>query len=402
MMGTNDIRLPIMARMLWTDKRFKVLLGGRASGKSHTVARYLILRAMMKKERILCVREFQASIRDSVHRLLSDIIQLYNLEPWFWINQYNIRCANGSEFIFAGLANASIDSIKSYEGVSLVWAEEAQRISQRSLDILIPTIRLPGSEIIFTYNPENDTDPVHKRFVVVKDPNAVVSLVNYYDNPWFPEVMRREMEHCRAVDYEKYQHVWLGHVRRFSEAQVFKGRYVVEDFDSSNVDAFYYGADWGFAKDPTVLIRCFVRNGELYIDNEAYGYEVDLSRIPALFRSIPGANKNLIEADNSRPETIAFLKSPENGGFNIRGADKWSGSIEDGIEFIRQFKRIVIHPRCKNTIYEFGAYSFKVDRLSGNVLPIIAPGADHCIDSIRYALNRMIKRKVTIYDAGVM
>lgn len=394
----RDIDLPERLSFLWEPKRFKVAYGGRGSAKSWSAAQYCILRAMMKRERILCVREFQSSIRDSVHKLISDIIEAYRLERWFSITQYSIRCINGSEFLFAGLANNSVESIKSYEGMTLVWIEEAQRLSQRSLDILIPTIRLPGSEFVITYNPENEDDPVHKRFVVDGDPEAIAVQVNWYDNPWFPDVLRIEMDRCKAVDYEKYQHVWLGQTRRWSDSQVFKGKFVVEDFSSEGVENFLFGADWGFAKDPTTLNRTFIRDGDLFVDQESYGYGVELCHIPALFRKIPGADRYRIEADNSRPETIAYLKRPEIGPFNIYAAPKWPGSVEDGIEFMRQFRRIVIHPRCKNTIYEFGAYSFKIDKITGAILPIVVDAHNHCIDAIRYSLSRHIKRKTTIYD----
>jgi phage terminase large subunit len=251
-------------------------------------------------------------------------------------------------------------------------------------------------------NPENETDPVYQRFIANSDPEAVAQMVNWYDNPWFPDVLRREMDHCRAVDMEKYNHVWLGQTRRCSEAQIFRGKYVVEPFESEGVEAFYYGADWGFAKDPTTLVRCFIRDGDLFVDYEAYGYGIELSNTAALFRSVPDSDRYRIDADCSRPETIAFLREPQNGHFDIHGAKKWSGSVEDGIEFLRSFRRIVIHPRCKNTIYEFGAYSFKVDKLTGNVLPIVAPGNDQCVDSIRYALVRLITRRTSIYDSGVL
>jgi phage terminase large subunit len=146
----------------------------------------------------------------------------------------------------------------------------------------------------------------------------------------------------------------------------------------------------------------FIRDGDLFIDHESYGYGIELSNTAALFRSVPDSDRYRIEADCSRPETIAFLREPQNGHFDIHGAKKWPGSVEDGIEFMRSFRRIVIHPRCKNTIYEFGAYSFKVDKLTGNVLPIVAPGNDHCVDSIRYALVRLITRRTSIYDSGVL
>jgi phage terminase large subunit len=144
-------------------------------------------------------------------------------------------------------------------------------------------------------------------------------------------------------------------------------------------------------------VRCFARDGDLYIEHEAYGHGIELTDLAAFFRKVPGAERWKIWADSARPETISFMR---NQGWNIEAAPKWSGSVEDGIEFMRSFRRIVIHPRCKNVINEFNTYSYKVDKKTEEILPIVMDEKNHTIDAIRYSLSNLIKRKVTIYDPG--
>jgi phage terminase large subunit len=378
--------------------RYKVFYGGRGSGKSWAAAQFLLYKSLERPCRILCTREYQSSISDSVHKLLADSISALKLDYFFEITRNQIRSVNGSEFIFSGLAQ-HVESIKSYEGIDFCWCEEAERISERSWDVLIPTIRKPASEIIITFNPQFKTDPTYKRFIESPPPNAIIVKVNFDQNPYFPETLRQEMIYCRETDYDKYNHIWAGETRSFSDAQIFKGKYVVQEFSSDGVENFRFGADWGFAKDPTVLIRCFVRDQDLYIDHEAVGHGIDIDKIPELFRSIPGTDKYKIWADAARPETISYISQ---NGFHIEGAPKWPGSVEDGIAFIRSFRQIIIHPRCKNTIYEMGAYSYKIDKQTQEVLPIVVDAKNHCVDSIRYGLSPLITKKTTIFDSNVV
>jgi phage terminase large subunit len=396
-----NINVPKVFKRIIEPMRYKVFYGGRGSSKSWTVARYLIACALAKRERILCTREFQNSIQESVHHLLEDQIYTLGLNGLFTIRESYITTHTGSDFIFKGLAKG-IDGIKSTEGITKVWVEEAERISKRSLDILIPTIREMDSELIFTFNPQFKDDPIYQKFIVNPPDNAIVQKVNWRDTPHFPEVLKKEMEHCKATDYEKYLWIWEGNPRTISDAQIFKGKFVVEDFSSEGVENFRLGADFGFGPDPSTLVRNFIRDGNLYIDYEAYGHGIELRHLQAIYRKIPLVNKYMIEAENARPETIAFLKLTENGGFRIEAADKWPESVEEGIEFLRSFNKIVIHPRCKNTIFEFGAYSYKTDKITEEILPIPVDKHNHIIDSIRYSLCKLIKRRSTIYDKGVV
>jgi len=396
-----NINVPKIFKRIIEPMRYKVFYGGRGSEKSWTVARYLIACSLARRERILCTREFQNSIQESVHHLLEDQIYNLGLSSLFTIRESYITSHTGSDFIFKGLAKG-IDGIKSTEGITKVWVEEAERISQRSLDILVPTIREKDSELFFTFNPQFIHDPIYQRFIVKPPPNAIVQKVNWKDAPHFPEVLRLEMEHCKAVDYEKYMWIWEGNPRTISDAQIFKGKFVVEDFSSDGVENFRFGADFGFAKDPACLVRCFIRDGNLYVDYEAFGYGIELKDLAALYHKIPLVKKYQIWADSSRPETIAFLKLPENGGFRIAAADKWPNSVEEGIAFLRSFNKIVFHPRCTNGIFEAGSYSYKTDRLTDEVLPIPIDKNNHIFDSLRYSLFSFIKRRVTIFDSGVI
>lgn len=278
--------------------------------------------------------------------------------------------------------------IKSLEGIDRCWVEEAQSVSSNSWDLLIPTIRKQDSEIWLSFNPCSPDDETYKRFVVTPPSSSVVVKVGWQDNPWLPDTLREEMEYCRRIDADAYAHIWGGEPRTISDAQVFKGRYIVESFETPENVRFFHGADWGFAKDPTCLIRAFAQHDRLYIDAEAYGIGVEMDEIARLFDSIDTARKWPIKADSARPETISHVRRK---GFNIASAKKWSGSVEDGISILKGFEKIVIHPRCKHVADEFRLYSYKIDRNTNDVLPILVDAHNHTIDALRYALDGYIK-----------
>ena len=266
--------------------------------------------------------------------------------------------------------------------------EEAQSVSEESWAVLIPTIRQANSEIWMTFNPMDDDDPTYRKFVLTPPPNTVVKKVSWRDNPHFPKVLRDEMEYLQRVDYDAYLHVWEGEPRTISDAVVFKGKFTVEPFDTPADARFYFGADWGFSQDPTTLIRAFVKDRTLYIDHEAYGIGVDIDKTPALFDTVPESRKWQIYADSARPETISYMRR---AGFNISAAEKWSGSVEDGIAFLRSFERIVIHERCKHAAEEARLYKYKVDTRTGEVLPVIVDAHNHVIDALRYAISKLVR-----------
>lgn len=388
--ASAQIVIPKVFKEWLAPARYKIGYGGRGAGKSMSIAILLVLASLQKKLRILCCREFQSNIGQSVYQLLKDIIRNYELEKYFKISKTEILCTlTGSQFLFKGLHHNPYE-IKSLEGVDICWVEEGQSVSKQSWDILIPTIRKDGSEIWVSFNPDLETDETYKRFVVNKPDNALLQKINFDSNPFFPEVLREEMEHCKRVDHEAYLNIWLGECRKYSDAQIFKGKFEVCDFKTPNNVKFLFGADWGFAKDPSTLIRCYVLNNCLYIDRELYAVGVELDQLPAFYRAMPNIEHSKIMADNSRPETINFMKKK---GFWIGGAKKWGGSVMDGVAILKGFDKIYIHERCKHTADEFRFYSYKVDRLSNEILPVIEDKFNHCIDAVRYALDGYIRGK---------
>lgn len=209
--------LDILAR----PARYKVLYGGRGGAKSWGIARALLLRAVEAQIRVLCARETQRSINDSVHKLLSNQIEELGLGDYFDIQKATILGYNGSEFIFAGLRH-NIHNLKSLEAVDIVWVEEAHSVSKTSWDVLIPTIRKDNSEIWVSFNPVLETDDTWRRFILTPPPGALVRKTTWRDNPWFPEVLRLEMEHLKATDPDAYNHVWEGCCVAFLESAVYK------------------------------------------------------------------------------------------------------------------------------------------------------------------------------------
>lgn len=383
-----QVEVPEAFVELYEPSRYKIFYGGRGAGKSWQFGRAAVVLAYARKIRVLCVREIQKSISDSVHKLLQEQIYELGLDGFFKVTKDAIVGANGSEFIFKGLHN-NTNEIKSTEGVDICWVEEGQSVTADSWDVLIPTIRKDGSEIWVTFNPLNESDATYQKFIVNPPYEALVKKVNYYDNPYFPEVLRKEMEWLKEKDRQAYLHIWEGECRKISKALVFGGRYRVEEFDTPDGVRFYQGADWGFAADPTTLVRCFIINRTIYIDAEAWGVGVDLDETPALFDIIPTARRWPIKADCARPETISFMKRR---GFNITAAKKWQGSVEDGIEWLKSYD-IVVHPRCKHTIDEFEHYSYKQDKVTGDILPVIVDAFNHIIDALRYSMDGLIKGK---------
>jgi len=374
---------------LFQPKRYKTFHGGRGGAKSWAAARALVIMAASKKLRILCTREVQNSIKDSVHKLLKDQIEMLGLNPWFRITNESITSASGSEFLFKGLRFDPL-GIKSTEGVDICWVEEAQSVSSDSWAILIPTIRKEGSEIWVTFNPGEEQDPTYQRFIVNPPDDSITVEVNYYDNPYLPDTLRKEMEYCKRVDYEAYEHIWLGKPKSISDSVIFRNRYRVEAFPDDlwlQADRLFFGADFGFANDPSTLIRMFMLGTRLYIEYEAYGVGVELDEMPQFYDSIPEVRKWPVKGDNSRPETISYLARQ---GFSIDAAAKWKGSVEDGVTYLKGFEEIIIHERCKHTADEFRHYSYKVDKKTGDILPIIVDKFNHCIDAIRYGLDGYI------------
>lgn len=377
----KDLDLPEYVTDLWEPFRHLFWRGGRGAGKSRTVATALVLQAMDRHERVLCGREVQKSIKDSVKRLLDDEIDRLGVRSVFTSTESEIRGPNDSLFLFSGI-RGNANAVKSIEGITTFWGEEAQAISQASLDTIVPTIRAPGSRLIWTYNPDLPTDPID---VMAMDPppNSIVRTVNYDDNDWFPDVLRVEMEFDRTRDYDKYLHVWRGEYRRNSEARVFRN-WRVESFDSPAGAEYRMGADFGFSIDPSCAVRCWIDGTQLFVDQEAWGLGIEIVDLPRLFMTIPDAEKYWLTADSARPETISHLRN--NGFPRIAPALKGARSLEEGVEFLKGYN-LIVHPRCQHLIDELTHYSYKTDSLTGQVLAVLEDKNNHMIDALRYAVE---------------
>ncbi|MEX9893138.1 PBSX family phage terminase large subunit [Providencia rettgeri] len=383
--------------------RYRCSHGGRGSAKTRTFALMTAIRGYMAAMNgqsgvILCAREYMNSLEESS---MEEVKQAIRSVPWlndfYELGEKYIRtkCRSVS-YVFAGLRH-NLDSIKSKARILIAWVDEAESVSEIAWTKLAPTVREAGSEIWVTWNPERDGSATDKRFRKNPPDNAVVVEMNYDDNPWFPAVLEDERLNDQArLDDATYAWIWEGAYLENSDKQVLANKYVVQSFPDDlwrKADRLLFGADFGFAKDPNTLIRMFILDNCLYIEREAYGVGVELDHMPEFYDKIPEARKWPIKADSARPETISYLKRQ---GFNISAAKKWQGSVEDGITHLRGFKQIIIHPRCKETAKEARLYSYKTDRITGEVLPVILDANNHCWDAVRYGLDGYITQKSVV------
>lgn len=403
-MASIRIDTPRWALPLLEPARYKGAHGGRGGGKSHFFAEAIVeAHVMDANSKTVCIREIQKSLRHSVKALIEAKIDKLGVSHLFDIQRDLILNRHGSgAIIFQGMQDHTADSIKSLEDFDRAWIEEAQTISKRSLELLRPTIRKPGSEIWASWNPRHETDPIDQFLRVDQPSSSIVVEVNLHDNPFASREVWEEYEGDRERAKRKeaagdknawgdFEHIWHGKYAVLSDAQVFAGCYRIAPFDAQkHWHGPYYGVDWGFASDPTTMVRCWLDGRTLYIDHEAYGEHIDTVDMPELFDRVPDARKHVIRADSARPEMISHLRKHGYGG--MRGVEKWAGSVEDGISFLCGLDDIIIHPRCKHSAEEFRLYSYKTDRLTGDVLPRIEDAHNHIIDAVRYALEPIIRR----------
>lgn len=422
--STLQIQTPRVLLPMLRPSRYKGLYGGRGGMKSHFFAELLIERCLMRETRAVCIREVQRSLEQSVKRLLEDKIKAFGVGHQFRIMDAVIETPYGGVIIFNGMQNHTAESIKSLEGYDIAWVEEAQSLSERSLTLLRPTIRKPDSEIWFSWNPRFPDDPVDnmlrgngKRKDNEKwecPPNTILIKVNYPDNPWFPDVLRQEMEWDQRTDHEKYEHVWEGDYEKHSEARVFKN-WRVEEFTLPPNVSYYVGSDWGFSIDPSTMVRVHESRKDwvtdrpwprkrLYIDADIFQIGVEIDHLPMFFdglvcgctwpRTGPCRNSQqhgwarnwAVIADSARPETISYLR--RNGYGRMEAAKKGANSVKEGVLFLQGYD-IIIHPRCKHTIDEFRSYSYERDKITDKITPVLQDKKNHIIDPVRYAVEQL-------------
>jgi phage terminase large subunit len=381
-MNSLHIRVPEVFEPLEGAHRYIGAHGGRGSGKSHYFGERWLRENVADKLDFVCLRETLKSLEFSVKKLLEGKIAAFNAGAYFEVQDRRIMSVHGGVTIFEGMQNHTADSIKSLEGFDRAWFEEAQNASDKSLTLLRPTIRKPGSQLWFGWNPDKETDPIDALLRgPTLPPGAVVVEANFMDNPWLPEELRAEMEYDKRRDPDKYAHVWLGKYRQNSEARVFRN-WRIDDFEVSPEWVLRQGADWGFSIDPSVLVQVAIVGRTLYIPHEAYRVGCEVDFLPDLFRTVPESERWPTVADSARPETISYMQ--RHGFPRMLAAVKGARSVEEGIEFLRSFD-IVVHPRCTHTIDELTSYSYETDSLTGLVLPKLKDKDNHVIDSIRYA-----------------
>jgi len=397
-MISGEIELPQKIAEIFEAPRgsydYRYAYGGRASGKSASFATMAAVWGYAESLRILCCRELQVSIRESFYAEVKRAIERYDwLAAAYDIGENYIRCRhNDTEFIFRGMRH-NTNAIKSMSNIGLAIVEEAEDVPDSSWEDLTGTIREPDAEIWVIWNPKTEGSPVDNRFRKSPPPRSIGVEVNYDDNPWFSERSRREMEYDRSRDLDKYAWKWMGKYLQRSEARVFRN-WRIEEIEPPPGTVFRLGADWGFSVDPSVLVRCWVEGNNLYVDYEAYMVGCEIVNLPALFLSVPDAEKWPIVADSARPETISHMQ--RNGFPKIFPAIKGAKSLEEGVEFLKSFD-IVVHPRCKHLIDELTLYSYKIDKDTDKVLPILQDKDNHIIDALRYAcegLRRASKPRV--------
>lgn len=407
---TNEeptILIPERMELLLYPRRFKVFYGGRGSGKTANVVSYLIEKARFRNSRVGCFREIQNSIKESSYAELVDEINRKG-------HTQEYRCVDGeithhttrSKFVFRGLWR-NITAIKGMAGLTDVFCEESENISQVSWDTLIPTVRAAGSEIIIVFNPNKETDPTWTNFVepyidkmvdgIYQDDDIVVVNVNYVHNPWFTEELKQHMNQMKAVDYDRYLWVYEGKFNKRSDEQVFGGKWRIDNFEvKPEWHGPYFGMDFGFSTDPTAMVEVYIEElpggrRNIYINREYGKVGLEITDTPAAMeQSFPMAKRARWYADCARPETISHIKR---SGFDIHPCTKWPGSVEDGVTWLRGCDHIVIHERCKEMQNEATMYSYKVDKLTGNVLTDIVDAYNHYWDAIRYALNDHIVQR---------
>jgi len=389
---------PDKLQFLFEPHRYKVAFGGRGASKSWGFARALIIQGYQKPLRILCAREIQRSIRDSVHKLLGDQIELLGLGAYYEVLETVIRGKNGTEIIFSGLATHTIESIKSYEGCDIVWVEEAQTVCKRSWDILVPTIRKEESEIWVSYNPELETDETHQRFTINPPKDAVVVHINYTDNPWFSSVLDDERLHCLKHDPKAYPNIWEGKCRPAVEGAIYydevekalsDGRIGNVQYDPMLKAHVVFDLGFGDAMSISVVQKV---SSEIRIINYIEDTRVDL---PTYSTELRGKNYNWGKVWLPHADGFSRGSSGQKSadmimralGWDVAGKEEVSSlGIEPGIQATRMtFPRLYINKdKCERLIECLKRYRRRINRETQTATVPLHDEFSHGADNLRY------------------
>jgi phage terminase large subunit len=381
----KTIQIPVEYQRLFdTDWREAAVWGGRYSLKSHTVARYLLIRARQAKTKIACFREFQSSIAESSHQLLSDLIKLYELTDFEVTNNAIFNRITKSDFIFKGLYQNE-QSIKSTEGIDIAWVEEAQTVSAGSLEVLTPTVRKAGSQIIYTYNRLLEDDPVHQRLVVEGRPGTLLINVNYdiaIKYKMITDVILKEIEDDKKNRPALYRHKWLGEPNSL-ERKIYKDWLFIDEIPHE-ARLERRGLDFGFTNDPTVIEDIYKYNGGFIVNEICYQKGLSNKAIADILIAT-GKQGVLTVGDSAEPKSIDEIR---NYGVNIIGATKGQGSVYQGIQFV-QDQKISVTKKSIRTVKAYKNYLFMEDK-NGRILND-PDDTNHewsnAMDAIRYGLS---------------
>lgn len=388
---------PEYGSIFYRPYRNTVVHGGRSSGKTTTAIRDIILLLTQQPLHVICGRQFMSAISKSIKKNIDFSINDLKLDSFFKVMDTEIRGINNSKIDFIGF-DRNEGNIKGLESYDIALVDEAQDISRSVLDILKPTIRKKNSRLIFLMNRKHITDSVDVDYLQTSRDDTQIHYVNFDKNPFLSNEIELERLQCLKNQPSRYSHIWLGEHDYNADTLVFKN-WTIKEFETSPESMFRLGADWGYSIDPTCAVRCYIMGKTLYIDYEAYKIGCEIVDIPDLFMTIPDSHRWTMCADSARPETISHLN--KNGFPKIISASKGKGSIEEGIAWLQSYD-IVVHPRCKHTIEELATYSYKVNRQTSEIMPILDDKNNHLIDSLRYAtealrkINKNVTKNVTI------
>ncbi len=396
------------------------LKGGRGSTKSSFTPLEIIV-GMLQDENAnaIAFRKVSRTIRDSIQGSFNWAIDELGLSDDFDSISSPAEITykpTGQKIILRGLDEPrKLKSIRLRKGYfKYLWFEEADEFNGDGEIRSVEQSILRGGEKFlefFTYNPPKNPKHWINKMVELDQKSKFIHQSTYLDitKEWLGNKFFQKAERLKVNNYELYAHEYLGKAIGNPDEVVFSGKYEVRDFETPPLsgidqDRFFFGADWGFANDPTVLIRCFIKDDCLWVDHESYGFKVEIDQIgDKIFDKIPESRDWMIEADSARPETISSVRRQ---GFRINSVEKWKGSVEDGVDIIKSFKKIIIHTRCVRFAQELEIYSYKIDKETKEVLPKIDDKKDRLkidgdkmgikddgIDSLRYALSKYIRKK---------